>query len=491
MSRRLLAGMIAAAGTGCSATAADNGNTQLEIGATHRYVGNELIIGFAEIPDQDMVNAVERVIGAELVWREIAHAPHPKNDPTGEHPLARVRVLTLPGGVDPDQIDDLVAATQGVRYAHPNWITKAAFEPDDPRWHEQCGPRAINAPQAWDITRGLSDIVIAVADGGLNFAHEDFQLNVHVNIDEIPGNGIDDDNNGYVDDIYGRDCLFDDNTLDDENGHGTHVAGTAAAAIDNGVGMAGMSNSTVMILQVFNSNNSGSWESITEAVYYATDNGADLLNYSGGGGGGNGALADAVQYAWDNGMPVIAAAGNNNSTSRFYPAAYDSVLAVSGTDCDYARYGSSNRGDWLDVAAPAVNVLSSWIGGSSSYNAISGTSMSTPHVSGLVALMLSLDDTLTPQQIRDLLRDNAMDLGDPGYDPLFGYGQVDALATLLALPGLCPADLDGDGDADADDFFAYLDAFDSRDADVCDVDGDGDCDADDFFAYLDRFAGSC
>ncbi len=455
------------------------------------FVPNELMIGFAGVPSPDALAAAELALASPIAWREIPHAPHPKNDPDGVHPLAMVRVVTLPDGIDPAAVSGAIAALDGVRYAHPNWITQIAFEPNDPRWNQQCGPQAIDAQGAWDITRGSSNIVIAVADTGLNFSHEEFQSNIHANPDEIPGNGIDDDDNGYIDDIFGRDCLNDDNAMDDQNGHGTHVAGTAAAPLNNALGIAGMSNSSVMVLQVFNGGGGGTWEAITEAVYYATDNDADLLNYSGGGGGVNGALADAVQYAWDNGMPVVAAAGNNNSSSQFYPAAFPGALAISGTDCNDNRYTNSNRGDWLDVGAPGVDIFSSEENGPSAYGTKTGTSMSTPHVSGLIALMLSLNDELTPQEIRDLLRDNAVDLGDPGFDTLFGYGRVDAAATLAAVPIVCPADLDGDEDTDTDDFFAYLDAFDSGDASVCDIDADGDCDADDFFAFLDQFASGC
>ncbi len=488
----MLTAMIAVSvGTASHAAILADGPVQPIAAKQGQYVTSELVIGFGAVPQAGAMAQVERVLGGPADWREIPHAPHPKNDPNGVHPLAMVRVLTLPEGVDPLAVAGAVRALEGVRYAHPNWLTEIAFEPNDPRWNQQCGPQAINAPAAWDITRGSSDIVIAVADTGLNFSHEEFQGNVYVNPDEIAGNGIDDDNNGYVDDINGRDCIDDTNNMTDGNGHGTHVSGTAAAPINNNLGIAGMSDSSVMVLQVFRSNGGGTWEAIAEAVFYATDNDADLLNYSGGGGGGDGLLSDAVDYAWDNGMPVVAAAGNNNSSSRFYPAAYTPVLAISGTDCNDGRYNNSNRGDWLDVGAPGVDILSSDVGGSSSYSTKTGTSMSSPHVSGLVALMLSLNGDLTPQEIRDLLRDNAVDLGDAGYDSLFGYGRVDSLATLLAVPSGCPADLDGDGDADADDFFDYLDAFAANDLAICNLDGDGDCDADDFFAYLDAFAGGC
>jgi len=207
-----------------------------------------------------------------------------------------------------------------------------------------------------------------------------------------------------------------------------------------------MAQCTIMPLQVFNSGGSGTWEAIAEAVIYATDNGASVLNYSGGGVDGAQVLADAVSFAWDNGMSVIAAAGNNALFRiKFFPAAYPEVIGVTATDQNDKRASFSNRGPWFDVAAPGVDILSSFDGSSDSYFVASGTSMSTPHVTGLVALMYTLDPTLTPQNIRDLLHRNAVDLGDPGFDIKFAWGRIDAAATLaavLAPPGCLKVSID-------------------------------------------------
>jgi hypothetical protein len=146
-------------------------------------------------------------------------------------------------------------------------------------------------------------------------------------------------------------------------------------------------------------------------------------------------------------MSVIAAAGNLNSSIPFFPAAYDTVLAISGTDRFDRRYTSSDFGEWIDVAAPGVDILSCWRSGSSSYNTITGTSMSTPHVSGLAALMYSLNPDLTPDEVRQFLRDNADDLGDPGFDIFFGWGRINARRTIEAVMNsgsiiLTPQDLE-------------------------------------------------
>jgi subtilisin family serine protease len=398
------------------------------------YVAGEVIIAFDDVPLAGTLAALQQTQPLES-WTELRHAPHPKNDPNGIHPLAYVRVAQVPAGTDVVALSNALRQVPGIKYAHPNWVTQTALEPNDPFYDtEQYGPQIIEAPGAWDVTTGDSSVVLAVADTGLNFNHEDFGAGaIWVNPGEVAGNGVDDDGNGYIDDVNGWDALNDDNTMTDQNGHGSHVAGTAAARLDNGVGMAGMANVRIMTIQVFNSGGGGTWEAIAEAAFYATDNDASLLSYSGGGGGGDGLLEDAAQYAWDNGMPFVAAAGNNNSNSPFYPAYYPTVLAISGTDANDNRYTSSNYGEWLDVAAPGVNVFSCWQGAQNSYNTITGTSMSTPHVSGTVALMLSVNPDLTPQDVRDLLRENAVDLGDPGFDILFGWGRIDAQATLEAV----------------------------------------------------------
>ncbi len=278
---------------------------------------------------------------------------------------------------------------------------------------------------------GDASVIICVADTGINFDHEEFQDGaIWTNPGEIPDNGIDDDNNGFIDDVHGWDGYYHDNDPRDANGHGSHVAGTIGARLNNGVGIAGMANVTLVPFQVFSSSGGGTFQAIAQAIYYATDNGFGALNYSGGGGGDSQVLRDAVQYGWDNGMLVIAAAGNGNSGQPFYPAWYPGSIAVSGTDSNDNRYTSSNYGEHIDVAAPGVSVFSCWWNGTSAYNTITGTSMSAPHVTGLVALMLSLDDTLSTQDLRDLLQQGADDLGDPGFDIFFGHGRINAGNTL-------------------------------------------------------------
>jgi subtilisin family serine protease len=447
---------------------------------TPEFVPDELIIGFEEVPTAPRTAAIDAQFPDIIRWREINHAPHPKNDPNGIHPLAKVRVVSLAEGSDVLARCKALQRLDGVSYAHPNYLTYLAFEPNDTLWNQQYGPQIVEAPTAWDTTVGSGSILVAVADTGINFTHEDFQDGtIWTNPGEIPDNGIDDDGNGYIDDVHGWDCINDDNNPNDTSGHGSHVSGILGARMNNAKGIAGMAQVTIVPLQVFTPG--GTWEAITEAVYYATDNGCSALNYSGGGYGGDGSLSNAVQYAWDNGMPVVAAAGNYNSSTPFYPAAYEPVIAISGTDRYDNRYGSSNFGDWIDVAAPGVDVLSCGSDYSTQYYELTGTSMSSPHACGLVGLMYSVKPDLTPQEVRDLLRDNAVDLGSPGFDIYFGYGRINAAATIAAISSGCPADFDGDGDVDTADLLYLLAAWGTG---AGDVDGDGDTDTADLLRLL-------
>ena len=403
-------------------------------GVDHPHVPGEVIVRFEQVPTAQSLQALAAE-HAVAQWRAIPHAPHPLNDPDATHPLAYVRIAMI-GDADAIAASDALQGAAGIVYAHPNYLAEADFEPNDPAYDtNQYGPQIIDAPGAWDTTLGSASIVVAVCDTGINHNHEDFQEGaIWINEDEIPDNGIDDDGNGYIDDVNGWDTLNDDKTNTDGGGHGSHVAGTVGARLNNAIGMAGMANVTLMPIQVFSAGGGGSYEAIAEAVFYATDNGAKVINYSGGGNASNGLLAEAAVYAWDNDVTFVAAAGNGNSPAPHYPAYYPTVLAISGTDSNDNRYTSSNYGEWIDVAAPGVGVYSCWWNGAQAYNSITGTSMSTPHVAGLVALMYTKNPFLGVQEVRDLLRDNAVDLGEEGFDIFFGYGRIDAAATMDAVP---------------------------------------------------------
>ena len=434
-----------------------------------QFVPNELIVGFHEPPGDEQLAALRGRLPKIIGWRALRHAPHPKNDPTGVHPLAKVRIATLAEGAVVPALADQAAALAGVRYAEPNGILQLDLEPNDPLYNEQYGPQIIQAPAAWDITTGDPSVVIAVLDTGINFEHEEFQDNaIWVNPGEIPDNGIDDDNNGYIDDVVGWDFIDGDNYPEAQGGHGTHVTGILGARLNNGLGIAGLANITIMPLKAL----STVWAA-AEAIYYGTDMGARALNMSGGTRFEFEVLETAVRYAWNHGMTMVASAGN--TFGPHYPATYPTVIAVSATDANDEIWPSSNSGEWIDVAAPGVDILTTWWPGASGYNLSTGTSAASPHVCGLVALMFSVDPRLTPQEVRDLLCENADDLGDPGFDIYFGCGRINAANTIAAIvngPG-CQADLDGDATVGILDLLALLAVWGTDPGGPPDFDGDG------------------
>ncbi len=346
----------------------------------------------------------------------------------------------------------------GVVYAEPNYIATAAYQPNDPylrssnSWghgsEDLWGLTRINVRQAWDQVRGRG-IVVAVVDTGLDHTHEDIAANVWTNPNEIAGNGIDDDRNGYVDDVRGWDFVEDDNLPQDPHGHGTHVAGTIAAVADNGIGIAGVApQAKILPLRGLGVSGSGSISDLTAALVYAADSGADVINNSWSGVFYSQAVREAVEYARDRGSVVVAAAGNNSQDAVYNsPASVEAAITVGALRPGSTNAGFSNVGGKVDVFAPGEEVLSLAAAGSGfasfpsvlqgKYVPASGTSMAAPHVAGVVALLLERFPTLTPEQVRHILRSTAADIGPAGWDELYGYGLVNA-AAAAGFSGAAP-----------------------------------------------------
>ncbi len=263
----------------------------------------------------------------------------------------------------------------------------------------------IAAPEVWAEGYTGEGIVVAVVDSGVDYRHADLSGNIWSNTDEIIGNGIDDDGNGYIDDGVGWDFIGNDNDPSDTNNHGTHVAGTIAGS-RNGFGVTGIAyNATIMPVRVLGGNGSGSHFSVAQGIRYAADNGADIINLSLGGGFSS-LIQDAVRYAFNAGSVVVMASGNDGAASPGNPASFatDFGIAVGAVDRNNNVAGFSNRAgtQTLDyVVAPGVGVLSSVAGGR--YARLSGTSMATPHVAGVAALILSANPDLTPAQVESIL----------------------------------------------------------------------------------------
>ena len=322
-----------------------------------------------------------------------------------------------------------------VAWAEPNYLLQLDFTPNDPYYatHQDNYLPNMEMEAAWDLSRGDPALVVAIIDTGVDFAHSDLAGSVWINAGEVPANGLDDDANGYVDDVQGWDFFGEDNLPQDVHGHGTHVTGIAAARTDNGLGIAGMAGAvTVMPLNIFSPQGFGTYADLIAAIIYATGNGAQVINMSLGAVSYSRGEEAAVDYAWQHGVLLVAAAGNNSNDAMHYPAAHDHVLAVSSLTASDQRSSFSSYGDFVDLAAPGSSIMSTYR--SNGYGLMSGTSMASPHVAGLAALIRSRNPTLTNVEVRQILESAADDLGDAGWDPYFGHGRINGRRALEATP---------------------------------------------------------
>ena len=283
-------------------------------------------------------------------------------------------LVTAPGGVSDPVFTQFAKDSAGVAWVQPNYVyRKASF---DPRFSEQWGLTAIHAPQAWTVTRGKSAVVVAVVDTGVDYTHPDL-------VDRV------DTANDY-------DFVNGDSDAVDDNGHGTHVAGIIAATADNGIGVAGVApECRVLPVKVLDSKGSGDTIGVAAGIRYAADAGAKIINLSLA-GPSDATMGDAVAYAQLKGCIVVAAAGNEGLGSASYPAGYDQVIGVGATDSSNVRATFSNHGIGVDIAAPGVNILSTTLGGG--YEPLSGTSMASPFVSAVTALVWSVNATATASE---------------------------------------------------------------------------------------------
>lgn len=386
------------------------------------------------------------------------------------------QTLKLPKGA---KLEDALARLRqdpAVAYAGPNHVLRIAstLEPNDPIYQDgwdylelgfiilkQWGLyndglgsgfggggvfRAdIKAPEAWAINTGSPTMVIAVLDTGLNYNHPDVATKMWKNTDEVAGNGIDDDGNGLVDDWRGWDFANNDNDpMDDHNDmgsevhHGTFTSAIAAASTNDGTGMAGVSwGSPIMALKVMDSTGYGLEDVAAEAVIYAADNGAKIINMSLTGEDAP-ALKDAIDYAWSKGCLIVAASGNAGTSVDTYPASYENVLSVGATNesdarCTAADWGTggSNYGQYLDVMAPGNNILSCTnMMEPDGYFVLPGTSAAAPFVAGVAALVWSEYPGWTNAQVFSQITRTADDIDQPGWDMYTGWGRVNAYRAL-------------------------------------------------------------
>jgi subtilisin family serine protease len=346
-----------------------------------------------------------------------------------------------------------------IEYAELNYIVKITASPNDPlypiQWplnntgqmypesgrynHPPGTPDSdIDAPEAWDLHTGSSEIIVAVVDTGVDYTHRDLDDNMWVNEAELAGvAGVDDDGNGYIDDIYGYNFLVGNGDPMDDHGHGTHCSGIIAAEGNNGLDIAGVCwNARIMALKFLNWQGSGETADAVPAFYYAVEHGADVISNSWGGGGYSQSMRESIDYAHSQGVITIASAGNDNTDSPQYPAYYEHMIAVAATNSKDQKAPFSNYGDWVDIAAPGVDILSLRAGGTSAgtvydaYTTIaSGTSMACPHISGACALLLAVNPTLTNEDVYDILTETV----DPIADGIcLADGRLNLFSAVLA-----------------------------------------------------------
>ncbi len=318
-----------------------------------------------------------------------------------------------------------------VVYAEQNAYAYACMIPNDPLYIYQWNMTRIGMEYAWDLSTG-SGAVAAIIDTGVKQSLEDL---------------------AWTNFMPGWDFINNDSDPTDDNGHGSHLCGTVAQSTNNFIGVAGIAfNCTIMPVKVLDQNGAGTYASVANGIYYAADNGAHVINLSLGGSTSSTVLEDAVNYAWNNGVVLVCSAGASSTSTPMYPAAYEVCMAVSATNYLDESTSYTNYGPWIDIAAPGGDFVD-YTGdglpeailqnnfnssGQEGYYYYSGTSPAAAHVSGAAALVKACDPTLTNAEIREILQSTAVDLGEPGWDPLYGHGRVDAFSAVGAACGAPP-----------------------------------------------------
>jgi thermitase len=357
------------------------------------YVAGELIVTYEQDLPEGGVESLEEEAEAKVKGKlpaidtQLLVFPKVKGESSGE---VREKALA--------RISERLERDPAVESVDYNYLRTLSYTPNDPRFDEQWGLIKPRFQDAWSGTRGRG-VRVAVVDSGAAISHPDLRDKIAMK----------------------RDFKHNDSTVEDRAGHGTHVAGTVAAETNNVIGVAGGCPACrLMIAKVFDPD-AGHDFAIARGITWSADNGADVINCSFVGPGVSSALRNSIDHATSKGAVVVAAAGNGDTNNPKYPAAYPKVIAVAATTKTDQRASFSNYGSWVDVAAPGVNILSTFPRG---YKYLSGTSMSAPHVSALAGLLAS--QGRSPANIRERILSTAVDLGPDGRDPYYGAGRISA-----------------------------------------------------------------
>ncbi|MBC7644082.1 MAG: peptidase S8 [Thermoleophilia bacterium] len=377
--------------------------------AAQAAVTQRLVVGFDRgTPITREAGALQKAGIAKASASSTAVAQH-------DIPGIGATIVTVPAG-DVASTKARLLATPGVRYVGVDHVAHALWTPGDPRISEQWGLNEMGLPTAWDTTRGAG-VTIAVVDTGVSYIHEDLW--------------------GKVD--KGYDFVDDDADPMDVQGHGTHVSGIAAGYAGNGLGGAGVAPSArILAVRALDADGAGYYSWIANGITYAADHGAKVINLSLGGSEAAAVMEEAIGYASAKGAVVTCASGNDGTANMGFPAKYEGCLSVGSVNAAGARSSFSDYGSGLDVMAPGENILSSTVDGD--YESWDGTSMATPYVSGLAALLFA--QGLSRAQVINTIESTTSNMGAAGYDTVTGYGSVNAARAVqsAALQGPLAAD---------------------------------------------------
>ncbi len=344
-----------------------------------------------------------------------------------------------------EQIEDFIKDLKKdnrVEYVEPVPIDEVFFTPNDAYCNYQWYLEKIQAFDAWDISMGSNEVVVAIVDDAIKTTHEDLMNNVWTNEEEIPNNGVDDDNNGYIDDYQGWDMADNDNDTNPPANspyfrHGTHVSGLVAAQSNNTIGIASIGSSGIKILPIkATQNDAGMTTQIThgwQGISYAIAMGVDIINISWGSKASSQTYQSIINDAHDQGIIIVAAAGNNNDNKKVYPAAYNHVLAVAATNHTDNKLSVSSYGDWVDVSAPGSAIISTGSISNDAYENNTGTSMAAPLVASLLGLMKSYDNTSSIEDLTTCLLANTDPIQDTQYAASLGTGRINAYEAIHCL----------------------------------------------------------
>ena len=410
------------------------------------------------------ITAIDNINAVELIH---------KIEPIGNYKITNTFLLTFKNIKNVVQLCVKYAKLNFIEFAEPNFIAEnggnqadlsLATIPTDTFFNRQWGlyntgtlsgvgtitnDSDVDMELAWDIQTGDPNMIIAVPDSGLRLTHPDIASRIWVNSGEIASNGIDDDNNGYIDDINGWDWVNSDNNPTDDHGHGTNVCGIIGAIPNNNNLYAGANwNSKIMPLKVLNASNSGSYAGMANSIYYAVDKGAKIISMSIGGTSASTLLSNSINYANTNNVLFVTCMMNNNNNIINYPAGYSTtysnVISVGSTNPNdqrsapffWSTTSGSNFGNHINVVAPGNFTYGLSNTSDTSTNYWGGTSQATPLVASIASLMLAQNPSLTPNQIRTILQNTAEDQKGlstediAGFDQYHGWGRVNAYQAL-------------------------------------------------------------